>query len=200
MVVHRRRLRVRLLRDAEHTQLRIPISLERVGDEPVVRIDLAEATRGEVDLVPRTLDVLAPEAVGLVAADDEFLLHVQRDLDGKRRHRRNDDVADHRIKRVPVDRLAVPVLAPVHCAPSAPVSRHRTRMIGVILHGHSLSAAATDHEALQQGGSFARRSLATLGSPGRAIRLHPADRLLILGPHDVAGVRGEDEDPLLPAQ
>jgi hypothetical protein len=61
-------------------QLVLPFCLESVGDEAVVRIDLHIPSPCEFCLVAHSLDMLAPQAIGLGGPRFEFLLNRQGDV------------------------------------------------------------------------------------------------------------------------
>lgn len=64
-----------------------PGRLERVGDEPVVRVNLHEPPASELGLVAGSLHLLEAEPVRLIDPRLELLLHRQRDIERHRRHR-----------------------------------------------------------------------------------------------------------------
>jgi len=59
----------------------VPVGLERVGDEPVFRVDGEISAAGELGALTGTLDVAASELVGLVGACFELGLDGERDLE-----------------------------------------------------------------------------------------------------------------------
>ena len=77
-----------------HAQLLIPIGLERVSDQTVVRIDLHEAAAGELDFMLGPLDALAMQLVDLIDASAQLVLHLERHLQRSGRHRVEEQLAD----------------------------------------------------------------------------------------------------------
>ncbi len=75
---------VLLLRGRQGPQPVVPFSLERIGDQAVVGIDLHVATPGQLGLVASPVHLLASQLIRLVGAHPELLLHGEGDLEGHR--------------------------------------------------------------------------------------------------------------------
>src|SRR2546427_304810 len=81
-----RMLAIVLLRLVKRTQLAVPIDLQRIGDQPVVRVHAQVATLSELRLVARPFDLLAAQSVYVVESRLQFLLDCERHIDGDRCH------------------------------------------------------------------------------------------------------------------
>ena len=86
-----------LLGLGERAQLRVPVGLQRVGHQPVGRVDLHVALAGVVGLVLRSLDLPVAQAIGLVEAGCDLLLDGERHLERHRRDGLDQQRADGRI-------------------------------------------------------------------------------------------------------
>ena len=88
------------------TQLFVPLSFERVGDETVIGVDLHVASPREFGIIAHPLDMLAAQGIGLGGARLEFALNREADLQGHRRHQLEQKRADRRIDNLAWHRLA----------------------------------------------------------------------------------------------
>ena len=71
----------------------------------------------------------------------------------------------------------------------------------MVADAHAHATATADDQALQQGGPFARRSMAAIDPEGVGVGAQALEDLLVLGPGDVAGVGVVQEDqPLITRQ
>jgi hypothetical protein len=138
-------------------KLLIPICLEGVGDEPVVRIDLHKASPRKLSVIAGSLDMLAAQGVGLGGAFLQFALNREGDLQSHRRHQLDqqcadrgiDDFARHRLANL--SSLADGVLF-------ADVSHDRLTVFQAVANAHSLSTDAAQDAALKQARSLSHRS------------------------------------------
>ena len=79
------RVFVLVLGGLERSEFVVPVGLEGVGNEPVVRIDREIAAAGELGVVAGALDVTGAQCVCFVGACFELGLDGQRDLQRERR-------------------------------------------------------------------------------------------------------------------
>ncbi len=94
---------VRLLRIGELAETGIPLGLESVGDQPVIRMNAQVAVLRELCVVPCTLDVLASETVGFHRACLHLRLDGQRGFQGQWVDRADQQLADRRIQGAAMD-------------------------------------------------------------------------------------------------
>src|SRR5438552_2024050 len=73
-------MRIVLLGRGECTQFAVPLRLQGIGDQAVVRIDVEVASLSKLRFVPRTLHLLAPHTVHLLGTHLELALYGQRNL------------------------------------------------------------------------------------------------------------------------
>jgi hypothetical protein len=66
-------------------QLVVPLGLQRIRDQPVVRINAHVASPGQVRLILRPLHLLTAQPIGVVQTGLEFGLNVERDFQCQRR-------------------------------------------------------------------------------------------------------------------
>src|SRR5262249_2832080 len=147
--------------------------------------------------IARTLYVLAAQSIRFLVASRELLLHSQRDLDGQRCHRLDDDIADSLIERAAVHGLAETTFAPLQRAPAAPVGRYTLIAVRMVADRHPFTATSADHHPLEQRCAFACRSTVPLGAPGERIPFHALEVRLILLPGNVARMHVAQQDPFL---
>ena len=74
----------RLVGCGERAQLGVPVRLERICHQAVVRIDTEVASLSKLRFIPGALHLLAPHPVHLLGAGLELVLHGQSDLQRKR--------------------------------------------------------------------------------------------------------------------
>ena len=91
------------LQGVELAQAFVPVGLQRVGHQSVVRIDLGVAAARQLGFVAGTLQLCLPPRGSLLDALRDLLLHGQRHLDGRRRHRLEQQGTDGLIDRHTVD-------------------------------------------------------------------------------------------------
>ena len=140
---------VLLLQGVEFAQALVPIGLERIGHQAVVRIHLGVAATGQLGLVARALQLrLAPRG-GLLDALRDLVLHGQRDLDCRRRHGLQQQRANRRVDRRTVDRLARSA-GSAHDLFVAAVVRPQLSTERLVVHPHARTALAAQHATLQQ--------------------------------------------------
>ena len=101
-------------------ELVVPFSLERVGDEPVVRIDSHEAALREIGIDLRPFNAATAQLLGLLVPRLEFVADVEGQCDRRRRHLRGHECADGGINGRSGDRLAAGL------TPCAPCARSQT--------------------------------------------------------------------------
>ena len=155
----------------ERAQLRVPVGLELVGDQAVVGVDLHVASAREIGFVARALDLLLAQAIGLVGARLELLLHGQAPASsamGVTVSTSSSPIASSIARRGSSGRAA----RHARSLPLADVDRERLPPCAVVIaHRHALAAEAADHQALQQRRPFARRaSRARRRAPGQLSR------------------------------
>jgi hypothetical protein len=80
--------------------------------------------------------------------------------------------------------------------PLTDVLGHESLLARVVSNRHPASAYATDHQALQQRGTFAWRTLTTVCSDGLRVFSKALEVLFILLPGNVAGVNILEKHPL----
>ncbi len=94
----------------EGPQLLVPFGFERIRDQPIIRVDLHVTTTGQVRLVVCAVDLLPAQAITLVDAALELLLHRQRDLERHRGNHLHEQLANGF-----VEAAAVEVKSPFVC-------------------------------------------------------------------------------------
>ena len=189
---------VGLLGLGERAELGVPVGLQRVGDEPVGGIDLHVAVAGAVDLVRGPFDLAVPEAIGLVEAGGDLLLHGERQLEGHRGDGLDDERGDGGVDLGAQDALARRIAEEPAAADTHVVGDERAAAPRGVVHVHAAAAQAADDPALQQRRPFARRPAAAREAErlGRGPELR-GDALVLL-PRDVGRVRVANQHvPLL---
>jgi hypothetical protein len=131
------------------TQFRVPVSLERVGDEPIHRVDLHVAVPRLVGLVLRTLDLAVPQAISLVDPSRDLFLHGKRELQGHRRDRLDEQLAHGGIDVGADDALAHRVAQALAAAEAQIVGSELAAAAVAVVHVHSAAAQPAQHTALQ---------------------------------------------------
>jgi len=202
---HRRPVRGRgpsvlLLGLGEPRQLLVPLAFQAVGHEPVLRTHQHELPLGDLRLFAGARDMRLSEAIDVGFARAEFLEDLQGDVERGRGDRLEHDLADRLVEPGAGDDLADP-LRRRDPAPVAHVVGDRMPVADDVADGHPIPAAATEHQALQEGHPFAGRTAAPIRSV--AMRIGQERRLigLELFPGDVAGVGvGQEDLPLRPGQ
>jgi hypothetical protein len=128
---------------SQQSQFVIPVRLQGIGHEAVIRIYANVATPGQFSVIARPLDLLLPESVGFIQPALQLLLDGQRDFDRNRRNRFDEDVPDFLINRsswnMLADRFGVFDALPLtHIVWNQPASAT------VIAYRHALAATAAD--------------------------------------------------------
>jgi len=159
---------VRLLRVGERAELRVPVGLEGVRDEAVVRIDPQVPALGELGLIAGPLDLHSAERIGLGGSGGELGLDLERRAERQRADRLDEQVADRPVDRCAddpgtaglrmLDRLALALILGDRSA-----THHR------IADAHPLPAAATDHQALEERGTLSGWTRPPLGTVGLGV-------------------------------
>jgi hypothetical protein len=155
------------------------------------------AAAGQVGVVAGALDVGGAQRVGLGGSLPEFGGNLEGRLDGQRRERVDQQLADALVEGVAgdggADRAGV-----VDAVALAEVGGQVFPAAGVVADGHPPAAAAAGDDALQEGGAFAGRSGGAVAAVRGGVGREPGDVGLPLFQGDVAGVGAGDEgDPLL---
>jgi hypothetical protein len=125
----------------------VPVRLELVSDQAVVRVDLHEPAAGQVGLVARPFHVAVPEVLGLVEARLKLLLHGEGRFQRHGGHGLNEQLADGLVDVLAGEALA-DRLRPLDPVPLTRIHRHGLPVTGVVAHGHALPAHAADRQAL----------------------------------------------------
>ena len=79
-------LLVLLLRFLKSAQLPIPIGFQRIGHQPVIRINAHVTTLSQFRLIASAFHLLFAQPLHFVQSGLQFLLHGERHFDGYRRH------------------------------------------------------------------------------------------------------------------
>lgn len=95
-----------ILGHTQGTQFGGPVSLERVGDEAVRRVDVHVALPRLLDLVLCALDLAVTQAISCVEPSADLLLHGKRQLQGHQRERLDKQLANGGIDGGAQDALA----------------------------------------------------------------------------------------------
>ena len=175
----------------------VPVGLERVGDEPVVRVDGEVSAARELGVLAGTLDVGASELVGLVGAGFELGLDGECDLERERGDGLEQQLRDRLIDAVAGDREAAAAASLDRFADALIVGKIDAAAV-VIADGHPFAAASADDHSLQQRRTFARRSAGAVGP----VRVGVVGECQLVGLElvegDVSRVSvGDQRDPLL---
>ncbi len=121
---------------------RLPILLQRAGHRPVLGLDAGITAAGQVDLMLRPLQPLAPMLVERFALRFQIESRGQAGLDRRRLQRLQDQVRDLSIHRRGLQRLAIRGV-PGRARVDALVTR---RMAGVVVRGRHAQAAPAAHD------------------------------------------------------
>ena len=140
-------LLILLLSVLKRPKLPVPIDLQRIGDQSVVRVHTQVATLCQFRLVARPFDLLSAQLVDVVQTSLQFLLDRERDVDGHRRHDVEQQVANHRIHLAPGNPLADRLWI-VDGASVADIVGDPLPGTDVVDDLHALAADAAQHEAL----------------------------------------------------
>lgn len=181
-----------LLGHPQGTQFRVPVGLERIGDESIRRIDLHVAVPRLVGLDLRTLDLAVPRAISLLDPSRDLFLHGKRQLEGHRRDRLDEQLAHGGIDVGADDALAHRVAQALAAAEAQVVGSELAAAAVAVVHVHPAAAQPAQHTALQQGRAFSRR-VAPLPAGGLRALLQTLLDALVLLPRDVSGVGVLDE-------
>src|SRR5690606_15785915 len=100
-------LLVAILSVCEGAQCLVPLGLQRIGNESVVRVALHEAAAREIRLVARPLDFLLAQPVTLFRATLDLLLDGQSDFERDRCDRLNEQCTDGLVQRGAMNFLAL---------------------------------------------------------------------------------------------
>jgi len=95
-----------LLGGGQGTEPRVPVSLQRVGNQSVGGIHQHVAVPGVVGLVLGAFDLPMTQTVGVLDAGLDFVLHGERQLERHRRHGLDQQLADGHIDLGAEDALA----------------------------------------------------------------------------------------------
>ena len=173
----------------------VPVALERVGHQAVVRVDPHESALRQIGVQLRALDRATAEVIGLVGPRLDLATNVQRQLDGRRRHLSGDQLADRPVDRRSGDGLAVGLTVRAGRA-IADIPRFLPSAACRIPDTKVPAAAAAHGATLQQGGALARRRGARhfVSAP---VGLEDLEIVLESLPADVARMRiGQTGEPL----
>ena len=139
-----------------------------------------------------------PQAIGLVEAGLDLLLHSQRELERHRRHGLDQQLADRGIDLGAEDTLAQGLRVAPPTARAHVVRHELPATPGAVADLHAAATQPADDAALQQGGPFAGRALPALPAQGLHAGVQLVLDALVLRPRDVPGVGvPEQHVPLL---
>src|SRR5205809_7897557 len=108
-----------------------------------------------------------PQAIGLVEAGLDLLLHSQRELERHRRHGLDQQLADRGIDLGAEDTLAQGLRVAPATARAYVVRYELPASPGALADLHAAATEPADDAALQLGGPFAWRALPAALAPGR---------------------------------
>ena len=148
------RVFVLVLGGLERSEFVVPVGLEGVGHEAVVRVDREIAAAGELGVVAGELDVTGAQFVCFAGACFELGLDGQRDLQGERGDGLEQQFADRCVDALPGDPQASGA-GVLDALAHALIVGHLDPAALVIADGHPSPAAPADGEALQQCGALA---------------------------------------------
>ncbi len=140
---------VLLVRCAQGPQLGVPVGLERVGDESIGGVHLHIAMPRLVGLVLRTLDLAVSQAIGLIEAGSDLLLHGERQLQGHRRHRFDEQLANGDIDLGAHDALTRGLAEAPAAAKAHVVGNELAAPAVTIVNVHTVAAQSAHGTALQ---------------------------------------------------
>jgi hypothetical protein len=183
------------LRIAECTQLLIPVSFQRIGDQTIGGIDVKIATPREIGLISRLFDFFVAQAVCLVDASLKLLLNRQCDLERQWGHRVYQQFADGLIdccaRHMLAHRLSGSnALALAHIVGDLPA------MAQVIAQRHSSPAYPAHHQPLEQRRAFPGRTLSALGPERLGRFAQPPTIELVLFPGEITRMDVGHDQPL----
>ena len=178
-------------------QLVIPISLERVGDQAITRIDHHKPALRQICFDLSSLDGTTSQLVGLRLSSFDLLSDVQRQLDGRGGHPFGHPPPDRLVDGVAGDRLAAGRgLLAIRTITNVPGLQPAAQGFVLVLDAEVLPAHSADRTSLQERRALPRGRTARelVSSP---IAFQDAQILLILVPRDVARMSvGKASDPI----
>jgi hypothetical protein len=132
---------VLILSFVQCAELVVPLGFQSVRNQTVGRIHMHISTLGQICLVACALYLLAAQAVDLIQACVDFLLHRQRHIERHRCHDLNEQIADGVVDRLSLDALTTSgaVLDAVFLAY---VVGDAPRVPAVVTNSHSITAHA----------------------------------------------------------
>src|SRR3954470_23285686 len=172
-------LLVVLLCFRQRTELVVPVRLERVRDQAIRGIDVKITALCQVGFISRPFDLFLAEMVHFLDSRLKLLLHRERDFQRQRSNAFYQQSA-HRIVDVVSDDSLTYRHRVFDAVLLADVLRHEILMTDVVSNRHPAAASATNHQALQQCWTLARRTLAAVGSIRVGVFLEPPEVLFII--------------------
>jgi len=187
---------VLLLQGFESAQLLVPIGLQGIGDETMIRIALQKAPTLEFRFVARPFQLLLTQSIGLLDAPADLVLDSEGDLDRSGRDGTQQHFPDRGVYVTSENRLTrfSGATHDVLCADvvrQKPISEPRVLLI---TRAHPAAASAADHVALQEPRALARQcaSAAAAAVCGEILFEHHLIALELL-PGNVADVGITDQ-------
>ena len=186
-----------LLGLGQGAKLIVPVSLQCVGHQPVVRIDLHEAVAGQFRFISGAFHLLPPWLVHFVQPGLQFRLYGEGQLQRDRLDHLQQEFPDALID-VAAGNLLADIPAVFATFMLARVIDHQLLVTFVIAQAHPPAADAADHKALEQGRALAGRTVAAVLSAGLGRGVQRLEVVLILRPTDVSGMGvGDQRMPVL---
>src|ERR1700728_933767 len=181
-----------LLCFCQQFQLAIPVCLEGIGYQAVIRIHAKIAASRALSVIACPLHLLLPQPVGFIQPRLKFLPYRQRYFERDGCDRFDEEVSDRlidgRARNMLTDWFPMfDAFALIH------VIRSQLSSTAVISHGHALATAAADQQSLHQSGAFSRRTPTAVFAIRLAVVAEAALVLLILFPVDITGVRSPNQ-------
>ena len=156
---------VAVLSFSKDSQLVVPVGLERIGNQSIRGVHLHISATSEIDFILCPLDLLAAQAIDIFVALLNLLPNGKRHLDGHGGHGLDHKLADGRIDAGAWNDLTCG-LCFWGCKYHALVIGDELFSALVIADRHAATAQPTDGAALEQGGTFPRRTVAAVRTIG----------------------------------
>src|SRR6516165_11265612 len=190
-------LLVLLLGGIQGPKFVVPLRFQRIGYQPVRRVDVQVASLRQVSFIAGSLHLLFTQTVHLLPAGLHLLLDGECDFQRQGSDGVDEKLADGLVQLLPEDMLAYrnDMLGAVTLAH---ILRHDPGLSCVIPDGHPAATDAADHQALQQRWPFAGWTLSAIVAVGVSILLESLPVVLILSPGDVTRMNIGEQDPLFP--
>ncbi len=165
-------------------ELLIPVPLQRIGDESILRPHEHELALGQIGFLTGTLNLRTTKAIHFEPPRAQFLMHFQRHIEHRRLHGVDDDFA-YDLVDVPAENDLAAILARLDPFPQASIDRFRVSLSRTITDSHVPATAPAHQHPLQQSNALPWRTLPALPAAGIVVVAQPGTVCLVILPTDV---------------